>query len=210
MLWLTADLHLGDEAVIKHDKRPFLTRDDYKSLDSFASKEAVRLMDSDILESINRYVLSDDILFIIGDFCKCYHNDQQTFTTTANYLARINCKRCIIVWGNHDKPKVQAPLFYSSSHDYRKNEYITTLGKTVYIHFYHFPCLSWDRSHYGSYHFYGHEHGTAEKRFDALLPDRFSMDVGIDHAYQLFREYRPFTLHEAVEHCDRRFAKWAK
>jgi len=56
----------------------------------------------------------------------------------------------------------------------------------------HFPYATWNRSHYGSLHFHGHSHGN--------LPHiKNRLDVGVDNAYKLLGEYRPFTLNEAVK-----------
>ncbi len=57
----------------------------------------------------------------------------------------------------------------------------------------------WLGSHKGYYHCYGHSHGSLESK-----PWGKSMDVGIDSAYRLFGEYRPFSLEEVVEILDKR------
>jgi len=56
----------------------------------------------------------------------------------------------------------------------------------------HFPMSSWHKSHYNSWHLFGHTHGTYQ-------PGNLSMDVGVDSAKKLLGEYRPFSLEEVVE-----------
>ena len=56
----------------------------------------------------------------------------------------------------------------------------------------HYSHRVWDQSHKGSLHCYGHSHGS--------IPDwGRSMDVGVDVAYKLTGEYRPFSLEEVVK-----------
>jgi hypothetical protein len=55
----------------------------------------------------------------------------------------------------------------------------------------HYAFSRWERRHYGSYHFFGHSHGKYN-------PGGRSLDVGVDSAYVIFGEYRPFSLEEAI------------
>ena len=48
---------------------------------------------------------------------------------------------------------------------------------------------TWLASHYGAKNLYAHSHGT-------LPPYENSMDVGVDMAFRLLGEYRPFSLEE--------------
>lgn len=57
----------------------------------------------------------------------------------------------------------------------------------------------WYGSHKGFYHAYGHSHASLEKS-----PYGKSMDVGIDNAYKLTGEYRPFSVDEVVNLLDKR------
>jgi calcineurin-like phosphoesterase family protein len=61
----------------------------------------------------------------------------------------------------------------------------------------HYPILSFDRQHYRAYNFFGHSHNKLIKRKNCL-------DVGVDSAYELLGEYRPFSLNETI-HISRSF-----
>ena len=53
----------------------------------------------------------------------------------------------------------------------------------------HYPFESWKNKHHGAIHLFGHVHGKLpfkEKR----------LDVGLDSAYKLLGEYRPFNWEE--------------
>jgi hypothetical protein len=56
----------------------------------------------------------------------------------------------------------------------------------------HYSHRVWNGSHKGITHLYGHSHG---------LIDDFnkSMDVGVDVAYRMFGEWRPFHLNEIID-----------
>jgi calcineurin-like phosphoesterase family protein len=54
----------------------------------------------------------------------------------------------------------------------------------------------WDQSHRKSWNLYGHSHSGAENKLDQLFPDRKSMDIGVDNAFKILGEYRPFAFSE--------------
>jgi calcineurin-like phosphoesterase family protein len=62
----------------------------------------------------------------------------------------------------------------------------------------------WDGSHRGNVQLYGHSHANAEAKLDQMMPDRRSMDVGVDNAFRLLGEYRPFSLEEISQIMDDR------
>ena len=62
----------------------------------------------------------------------------------------------------------------------------------------HFPIESWDSMGRGSYHCYGHMHSMTIDHHSGqqmrTIPNR--LDCGIDNAYKLYGEHRPFTWKE--------------
>ncbi|MCB0745233.1 MAG: hypothetical protein KDC67_15095, partial [Ignavibacteriae bacterium] len=59
-----------------------------------------------------------------------------------------------------------------------------------FICLYHYGCRVWNKSHHGSWHLYGHSHGS-------LPPMGKSVDVGVDAPYITGQaEYRPFSFEE--------------
>ena len=59
-------------------------------------------------------------------------------------------------------------------------------GKTK-IFLSHYSHRVWNGSHKGVIHLYGHSHGSIDDWGR-------SMDVGVDVAYKMFGEYRPFNI----------------
>jgi hypothetical protein len=114
----------------------------------------------------------------------------------AKYRNQIKCRTVYLVFGSHD------PKHFSSGREAIKHLFTGTfdnLSLQMGNHHYflsHNACAIWEKRHYGSYHLYGHSHGRAEQWLDSIMPGRFSMDVGVDHASQLLGEYRPFSLAE--------------
>jgi len=60
----------------------------------------------------------------------------------------------------------------------------------------HYPMRSWNRSVHGARHLHGHSHAAAREWKNTL-------DVGIDSAFHLLGEYRPFTAQEVKDQIDR-------
>ena len=55
----------------------------------------------------------------------------------------------------------------------------------------HYPFEVWDRKHYGAVHLHGHSHAGLQR-----VPNR--LDVGVDMAFRLLGNYRPFRIEEAL------------
>ena len=56
----------------------------------------------------------------------------------------------------------------------------------------HYAHRVWNKSHHGVMHLYGHSHASIADDWGK------SMDVGVDNAYKLLGEYRPFALTEVI------------
>jgi calcineurin-like phosphoesterase family protein len=135
----------------------------------------------------------DDTLLFHGDFCFGGHYK------TPNYRNRINCQDIHFIRGNHDKHIDKYKEHFSSIQDYMDKTLITTDRRKIPWIGMHYSMRVWLGSHNGFIHTYGHSHGSLE-----WSPNGKSMDVGIDNAYKLFGEYRPFALEEVVALMDAR------
>ena len=146
--YFTADPHFGHDNIRKYCKRPFASCAE---------------MDQAIIDNINRKVKSNDRLFVLGDFC--------WGVSQRRYLDRINCRRVILISGNHDKGELQD---FSEVYDYY--EYNAKIdGKSRLIVLFHYPIKEWNQWHRGSWHLFGHTHQQ--------IPDdpyNYSLDIGVD------------------------------
>ena len=179
MRWFTSDLHLGHYNIIRYCNRPF--------------KDAIE-MDETIINNINSVVGESDVLYIIGDFAFC----RDTYSIE-KYLKRFNCNYIVFVFGNHDR---NLQLFFGK-------DWCKSIGekKTISkfkeiadisinennvkkdITLCHFPMRTWNKSHYGAWHLYGHCHGKLKDD-----PTSFSFDVGVDT-----NNFFPYSFQQIVD-----------
>jgi calcineurin-like phosphoesterase family protein len=163
MMWFTSDTHLGHAAIIKHSNRPFANADE---------------MDHTIIANINSLVGTNDVLYHLGDWC--------WGTNIRAYRRRIRCENVVLILGNHDREIRRRPDRYADCFnevtDFREIKLPDGNSLTLC----HYALKVWNKSHHGTWHLYGHSHGS--------LPDdpkSRSFDIGVDcHAY------KPLNLHQ--------------
>jgi len=149
-IFFTSDLHLGHHNVIKYDNRPF------KDVDE---------MHSTLLKNWNSVVGVDDIVFYLGDLSFGKTELGKWFTHSVN--GKIH-----FILGNHDKMKDILKLNrFESIHPYgceiwvKDEDLKSARGSDGYqqIILSHYPILSWNRQHHGSWHLHGHSHQSITK-----------------------------------------------
>ena len=218
-LFLTSDLHLGHANIMKYSKRPGLTDEELKLLeqeekwdieDSQMKKDgkvppqrsrfkpcasSVARMDKYLIDNINDMVQPDDVLWHLGDFCfgsgfsSNAGNKGSDNPIAERYRHLLQCKNIHLIWGNHDNYSIRN--YFSSASD------VHTLrweGQDMVLC--HYAMVTFNKSHRGVWHLYGHSHSGLEKWMDEHMPGRRSMDVGVDNAYKIFGSYRPFAFKE--------------
>jgi calcineurin-like phosphoesterase family protein len=159
-LFFTADTHFGHYNIMKYSNRPFITTDE---------------MDEVLIENINKTVGRENILYHLGDW---------SFRDPISYRKRIHTPHIYLVFGNHDK---------KLRYDKKALEGFRWAGDVLQMNngndkFFmsHYAHRTWDRSHYGMWHLYGHSHGSLPDD-----PNSLSFDVGVD-----CWSYRPISLEE--------------
>ena len=171
-VYFTADTHFGHANIIKYQNRPFMTAEESARAESDTrgnwrvSDETLRLHDSVLLENINARVQTDDILWILGDFCM--GNPEQI----AAYRKRIRCKTVNFVRGNHDHNDINQ--FFSQT---LEQGMIKVSGQQIWLN--HYPMRSWRGSHKGAWQLYGHVHGALQAQ-DEETGYTLTKDVGVD------------------------------
>jgi len=159
--FFASDYHLSHNNVIKYDNRPFVD---------------VSEMNETIINNHNSVVKQDDNFYFLGDF---------SFGSLASaelYLQRLNGNKFFIK-GNHDKRDIiklyqKYGIYLGGLEEIKINETKIVLS--------HYAMRVWDKSHHGSYHLYGHSHGSLENK-----PWGKSMDVGI-----MLNNYFPFSFEQ--------------
>ena len=165
MIFFTADEHYGHKNSILHSNRPY---------------PSVRDMDDCLINNHNEVVGPNDTVYHLGDFT-LISNYQRVMDT---YVNRLNGKN-IFIQGSHDVwlKKQNAPFIIEGKFQLRKDSYFIIMC--------HYAMRTWRRSHYGSWHIYGHSHG-------ALEPFGKSYDVGVDN-----NNYYPVSLVQLVDIMDK-------
>jgi calcineurin-like phosphoesterase family protein len=143
-MWFIADTHFGHSNVIKYVNRPFADVDE---------------MDEAMIANWNSVVKPNDEVYHLGDFA---------FRDPYHYGPRLNGKK-FLVPGNHDRKYLGElkkyfhilPTLYEMNHE----------KKTLVMC--HYAMRRWNKAHWGTYHIYGHSHGS-------LPGEGRSFDVGVD------------------------------
>jgi len=152
VIYFTADQHFGHEKIITYCNRPF---------------QSLQEMDETIIHNWNSRVKERDAVYILGDFA---------WNNITTYARRLNGLKYLLL-GSHDKEKYKIesgeihflPSIFEIPISGLKDEY----GKDRLIVLCHYSMRSWNKSHYASYHLFGHHHNRLE-------PYGLSFDCGVD------------------------------
>jgi len=127
-------------------------------------------MNQTLVNNINKKVKSDDILYILGDFC--FGNIDKV----KYWRDQLDCKTIHFIQGNHDS--CQDTQYRQVFQSVNKILTINVDGQKVIMC--HYPLLCWDSRFYGSWHLFGHCHGNMNNFINEHLYDQKMIDVGID------------------------------
>lgn len=167
-VWFTADTHFNHAGIIRVCKRPF-----------DITVEGVEKMNETLIAAWNARVEDGDVVYHLGDFC--WRGDPRIFT------ARLK-GTIVFIRGNHDAKNLHNKV--PNVHDVKLIKVVGG-GSSPMPHqkiwLSHYAHRSWPDSHYGSWHLYGHDHGSLIDDINAL-----SMDVGVDTRIDL----APYSLAE--------------
>ena len=168
-IFFTSDLHLGHSKIIEYCKRPFV---------------GVREMNETLIANWNKKINKDNDVYILGDFVFGGKN------FVRNIISSLNGRKHLIK-GNHDKSVIKcSDLFVWIKDMYELNiQDIDAPMKLQKICMLHYPMLTWNKSHYGSWALHGHVHN----RFDELNKTCKRLDVGVDTEHA---NYSPLSYEE--------------
>ena len=152
MIYFTADLHLGHNAIINMQNRPF---------------EDVEQMNKTLIDNINCFVKPDDYLYILGDISHRINTEKSN-----ELIKKINGKK-ILIKGNHDK-QFDESLFIEIL-DYKELVYANRLFVMM-----HYPIRSWNKMRSGSIQLHGHIHSDENYNFTNKEKGIYQYDVGVD------------------------------
>ena len=170
-IWFSSDFHLGHDRIRDYCNRPF------KNLQE---------MDSTIIKNFNDRVISDDLVFFLGDFCFKASSEAKNSLKDAYqyYRNQLNCKNIVFIEGNHDKNKrngLRTPI---------QNLVIKLGGKRIFLtHNPEFCNINYDLN------IVGHVHDKWKvKRFKKGEQFTDCINVSIEQW-----NYKPITINEIFQ-----------
>jgi len=170
-LFFAADLHLGHERILAHDRRPW---------------NSIHEHDKEIIQNWNETIAPTNRVFILGDLC--FRNE----IPAEWYISKLH-GQLHFIRGNHDDQgawKVRH-LFHFSA----EAAYIKFYKQKIYL--LHYPCRAWRGSHRGTWHLHGHCHGNLSpygKSMDVGIMNHDYKPIEFEEI-QAFMENQPDTPH---------------
>jgi calcineurin-like phosphoesterase family protein len=167
-IYFSSDTHLNHTNIIKYCSRPFDSADD---------------MNHTIISQWNETVPSNGRVYHLGDLAFCRDDSQ-----FRDIVTKLNGQISLII-GNHDNFKQvmrNKDLFVEVTN----MKEIKHEGQKITLC--HYAMRTWNCSHHGAWHLYGHSHGL-------LPPYGKSFDVGVDS-----HGFRPISFTEVKEVMDKR------
>ncbi|MBC8103923.1 MAG: metallophosphoesterase family protein [Cytophagales bacterium] len=154
--FFTSDTHFFHENIIRLCDRPF---------------SRVEEMEEAIISRWNAKISKSDLVYHLGDFAlKC------TPEQARGVVKRLN-GQIILIRGNHEKVADQIKDAFAAVKDYDEisiPDLDAPNGKRKVV-LLHYAMRVWNGSHHGSYHLYGHSHGSLPDD-----PNALAFDVGVD------------------------------
>lgn len=172
--FFTSDTHFFHSNIIKYSKRPYTDLSE---------------MHEALITNWNSVVTPQDIIFHLGDF------SFGTYEKTKWVLSRLN-GNINFCFGNHDqifKKHKDLTERFNQTKDYFELKFKKKDGSEGRICMSHFPMVTWNKAHHGSYMLHGHCHGSMKYPFKGRI-----MDVGVDPC-----NYFPISLEEVEERMER-------
>jgi calcineurin-like phosphoesterase family protein len=168
MVFFTSDQHFFHKNIIKYCHRPF---------------NNLEHMHDEIIKRWNSKVKNSDGVYVLGDFVWT-----PNIKIISNTISRLN-GTIYLLKGDHGNIKIdniQNKVHLVDSIVEMVPTFPLTNIKTT-ITLCHWCMRVWPKSHFNSWHLYGHSHGM-------LPPEGKSHDVGVDN-----NNFYPLSLDEIIE-----------
>lgn len=172
MIYFSSDYHFFHDNIRRLCNRPF---------------DSVESMNRALLDNINQKVMSNDILWILGDVLWWKFNEKDYLANAKIIRNGINAETVNVITGNHDK---RPDLLEAAG--FRCLQYHEMKINKQHLVLFHYPMLSFNGKSHGSIHLHGHTH--AKIPFD---PKVRRLDVGVDNL-----NYQAISLDEVIEYMN--------
>ncbi len=151
--WFTADTHFNHAGIIKYANRPF---------------SSVEEMNGVMIDRWNQLVKPGDFIYHLGDFG--WHKCDEI-------IKRLPGQKFLII-GSHDAEGQRLKKHFCQVTPMKE---IKIGAQTIVMT--HCAMRVWEKSHYGSWHLFGHSHGNLEtwgKSFDVGVDTHMFYPYSID------------------------------
>jgi calcineurin-like phosphoesterase family protein len=142
--WFTSDWHLSHYNLMKELGRPFNNIDE---------------MDDFITEMFYDAVSPGDQIYFLGDLGWKREGIEKFFERKPKNI------HFHMIWGNHDKKMMNLIKPFASSVGDLKDIKI----ERQHITLCHYMMYTWNKSHYGAWHLYGHHHTEVDNEIGKTL-----------------------------------------
>ena len=185
-LFFTSDTHFFHENIIKYCNRPFDNAEE---------------MNKELVKRWNEIVPKDGIVFHLGDVSLT-----ASPKNLDSLLHKLNGTKYLVI-GNHEKDalgKDYIRSYWAGIYDiieiYVPDEEITY--KEQHIVMCHYPMITWNASHRGSWQLFGHVHGGLSNK-GIMQHSPAQLDVGVDT-----NNYTPYSYQEIKEKITKQLLKY--
>lgn len=187
-IWMTADTHFMHRNIAGPKVSVWET--------GYRDFEDEKEMSRQIVKTFNQHVKSDDIVYHISDWS--FGGIENIW----NFRKQLNCNNIHLITGNHDHHIIKNKLLPIPDRILHAKHMFESVNPDLILeklpgyenytfHLNHYAKRVWYNSNKGGIHLFGHSHGS-------LPMFGKSIDVGIDVAYKMFKEYRPFHIDEII------------
>jgi calcineurin-like phosphoesterase family protein len=183
-IWITSDTHYAHKNIVRGVTNWEIdpTLEGESIVRDFDTLEE---MNERMVNNINQTVDENDVLIHLGDWSFGGYDKVEEFRSM------INCKRVYLIIGNHDhhiRKTFNLQRLFSGVWDYQE---IKVNKGEINLVLSHYPIISWNGQHKGTYMLHGHQHLKGDKR----ITQRDRMDVGICGS----PEFRPYHIEEIIK-----------
>ena len=165
-----SDMHLGHRNVINFDNRPFADVDE---------------MDATMINLWNSKVGDEDHVYIIGDF------SYRSGKTADWYLKQLKGHKHLVI-GNHDRATLENEKAMAHFETVDKMMHVTDGDKQICLC--HYPIADWYKGRHGSWHIYGHIHGSKDDVYQFMKTREHALN-----AAACINNYTPASIEELIQ-----------
>jgi calcineurin-like phosphoesterase family protein len=186
-VWFTSDTHYGHSNLVRGVTN-WRNVEGEIPIEQVRNFSTVEDMNELMVENINKNVNPSDWLIHLGDWSFGGYDKIQEFRE------QINCNNIVLILGNHDHhiqreiPKFKKMFNHITHYEELKVTRGNNPSNTMVLC--HYPIISWNQMHHGSFMLHGHQHLKGERIFGQGK----RMDIGLSGS----EEFSPYHIEEII------------